>query len=171
MQNVLYFLEELSDDDIDWMIGCGSREEISAGTALIEQGEQVDGLYIFLNGNFTVSIATVGGQDKEIAELSTGDIAGEMSFIDSRPPSATVKSTSNSLVLSIPRKELAAKLQMDVAFSSRFYRSLVLLLSSRLRGTVSQLGDNTIHMGTGASDDLFVAKARFDWMVRRLRGS
>jgi CRP/FNR family transcriptional regulator, cyclic AMP receptor protein len=171
MQNVLYILEELSDDDIDWMIAYGHRKEIPADTLLIQQSKEVDALYIVLDGIFSVSVATLEGKDKEIARLSTGDVVGEMSFVDSRPPSATVKAISNSLVLSLNRQELATRLQLDVAFSSRFHRALVLLLSSRLRGTVSQLGDGIAQRDTQVKEDLTVAKARFDWLLRRLRGS
>lgn len=170
MQNILYFLEELNDDDIDWMVAYGSRKDIPTDTELIEQGKQVDALYVVLTGFFSVSIATQEGQNKEIARLSTGDVAGEMSFVDSRPPSATVKALSDASVLSIPRQGLATKLQLDVAFSSRFYRALVLLLSGRLRETVSQLGDTSRSFDLIQEDDLSVAKVRFDWLLRRLRG-
>lgn len=103
MQNILYILEELSDNDIDWMIACGHRKKIPPDMLLIQQGKQVDALYIVLDGIFSVSVATVEGKDKQIARLSTGDVVGEMSFVDSRPPSATVKAISNSLVLSLKR--------------------------------------------------------------------
>ncbi len=170
MQNVLYILEELNDDDIDWMVACGCTEEISTGALLIQQGEEVDALYFVLSGTFNVSVSTGEGQDKEIAKLSTGDVVGEMSFVDARPPSANVTATSNSLVLSISRQELTAKLQLDVGFSSRFHRALVLLLSSRLRLMMGQLGDDSPRFETAIRDDLSIAKVRFDWLLRRLRG-
>jgi len=59
-------------------------------------------------------------------------------FIDVRLPSATVKALEDSLVLSIPRQQLAAKLQQDVGFASRFYRVIATLL--RLQGMLSRLG-------------------------------
>lgn len=148
-----------------------SQKKIPPDMLLIQQGKQVDALYIVLDGIFSVSVATVEGKDKQIARLSTGDVVGEMSFVDPRPPSATVKAISNSLVLSLKRQELATRLQLDVAFSSRFHRALVLLLCSRLRGTVSQLGDGIAQIDTQTSEDLTVAKARFGWLLRRLRGS
>ena len=63
-----------------------------------------------------------------------------MSFVEDRPPSATVKALASSVVLSIPRVQLAAKLKQDTAFAARFYRALAVFLSFRLRKTVSQLG-------------------------------
>ncbi|MEB3182042.1 MAG: cyclic nucleotide-binding domain-containing protein [Nostocaceae cyanobacterium] len=177
MQNVLFFLEELSDDDVDWMISIGNLKDIVAGTVLIQQGKPVDALYMVLKGSLSVSVTIANNTDKEIARLSSAEVVGEMSFIDSRPPSATVKAISDSFVLSIPQQELATKLQIDVGFSSRFYRALALLLSSRLRGTVNQLGERQIPSdleeaaasnSNDPADDMILGKARLDWLLRRL---
>jgi hypothetical protein len=43
-----------------------------------------------------------------------------MSFIDARPPSATVQALDNTIVLAVPRRELAAKLEQDAEFAARF---------------------------------------------------
>ncbi|MCL1474952.1 cyclic nucleotide-binding domain-containing protein [Argonema antarcticum A004/B2] len=177
MEKVLFILGELSDDDIDWMLQTGKREEVPANTVLIEEGKPIDTLYLLLEGTLTVSIAAL--DNKEIATLSSGEMVGEMSFIDSRPPSATVKTIENSLLLSIPRRQLATRLQQDTGFCSRFYRALAILLSIRLRGTVGQLGygkvsphDGNIdveQLNPNILDNIAIARTRFDWMLRRLR--
>lgn len=181
MQNVLFILEELTDDDIDWMIARGSRQEIAAETTLIQQGQAVDALYILLGGTLSVSIANPAGEEKEITRLSTGEVVGEISFVDALPPSATVKAITDCLVLAISSEELATKLQLDIGFSSRFYRAMALLLATRLRGTVNQLGYSKIaganqqqelgQLEPFTSGELVLAKARFDWLLLRLRGS
>lgn len=176
MKKVLFILGELSDDDIDWLVETGSREEIPAGTVLIHEGQAVNTLYVLLDGNLVVSTAALDG--KEIAKLSSGDVVGEMSFIDDRPPSATVRAVDEALVLSIPQAKLAEKLYQDVGFGSRFYRALAILLSNRLRGTVQQLGysrDKSQEEGDvneleqKISDNVAIAEVRFDWLLRRLR--
>ena len=53
--------------------------------------------YILLEGEVIVSVNVLENA-KEIATLGTGEVFGEMSFIDGRPPSATVETTQNSLV-------------------------------------------------------------------------
>ncbi|MBW4522112.1 MAG: cyclic nucleotide-binding domain-containing protein [Scytolyngbya sp. HA4215-MV1] len=178
MKKVLFILGELSDDDIDWVIAIGKREEVAANTVLIQEGQPIDTLYVLLKGKLTVSTIASGG--KEIAILTSGEIVGEMSFVDSRPPSATVKAIEPSLLLSLPRTELATKLKQDVGFASRFYRALAIFLSNRLRVTVSQLGYNALPpVGedlpeTGFSpettDSIALARTRLDWLMRRLRG-
>jgi bacteriocin-type transport-associated protein len=173
MKKVLFILGELSDDDIDWLIRAGSRVEVPAGTVLIYEGQPADTLYILLDGTLIVTISALEG--RQIARLSSGDVVGEMSFVDERPPSATVQTLEQSLVLAIPRTALAEKLQQDVGFASRFYRALAILLSNRLRGTVQQLGDDkdkSADAPAQSSDTLgnvAIAEARFDWLLRRLR--
>ena len=177
MEKIFFILGELSDDDIDWMLQKGERQEIPPNTVLIEEGKPVDSIYLILDGTLSVSIAPLEG--KQIAIISSGEMVGEMSFIDYRPPSATVKTIEKSLVLSIPRQELAKTLHIDTGFASRFYRALAILLSTRLRGTISQLGygqnpsqDGDIQMdqlNPNILDNIAIARNRFDWILRRLR--
>lgn len=179
MKKVFFLLGELDDDDIDWMISTGRREEIVAGTVLIQEGEAIDTLHILLEGTLAVSVAALEG--KTIARLTSGAVVGEMSFADSRPPSATVQAVENSLVLSIPRHQLVEKLKKDEGFASRFYRAIAIFLSTRLRGTVRYLGyakGQLLNEDSGSDDlspemldNMPLAKARFDWLLRRLRSS
>lgn len=179
MKKVLFILGELSDDDVDWLIDNSSHETIAAGTVLIQEGQAIDTLYILLDGALTVSVEALGGQ--EVALLTSGEVVGEMSFVDDRPPSATVKAIEDSLVLSIPRQALSTKLHQDVGFASRFYRALAIFLSDRLRGTVSRLGygkepDHNERVAREQSlnpdvlDNLALGDTRFAWLLRRLKG-
>mgnify|MGYP006420635609 CR=1 FL=1 len=175
MKKVLFILGELNDDDIDWAIVTGDRVAVAAGTELIREGQTTDALYLIVDGQFSVSVAAVA--HKEIARLSTGEIVGEMSFVDAGPPSATVNAIEDSLVLSIPREKLVQKLEMDLGFASRFYRAIAAFLSHRLRLTVAQLGySQNLEIITSLDpengepiENSALAEARFDWLIRRLR--
>jgi CRP-like cAMP-binding protein len=177
MQKVLVFLNELSDRDVDWLIEAGEKRAISSGTVLINEGKPVDTLYIMLDGTLVVSIAAMGV--RELARLYSGEVVGEMSFVDNRPPSATVKTMEDSLVLAIPRPLLTQKLDDDESFGCRFYKALAILLSYRLRGTVKQLGynpedetetpkENGHPVSVPSSDTLAIAESRFEKLLKRL---
>lgn len=179
MKKIFFLLGELDDDDIDWMVSSGRREEVEAGTVLIQEGQAIDTLHILLEGTLSVSVSALEG--KTIARLTSGAVVGEMSFADARPPSATVQAVETSLVLSIPRQLLIEKLQEDQGFASRFYRAIAIFLSTRLRGTVRYLGyakDQLVNEDNNAEDlspemidNVPLAKARFDWLLRRLKNS
>lgn len=167
MKKVLFILGELSDRDIDWLVEVGRREQVPAGQILIYEGRPVDTLYILLDGTLIVSISGVG---RQIARLSSGEVVGEMSFIDSRPPSATVQTLEPSLVLAVPRSQLADKLEHDEGFASRFYRALAMLLSQRLRGTVKQLSEDSpkqlvVPEVEPRAESVAIAQARFERLL------
>ncbi|MHB8520227.1 MAG: cyclic nucleotide-binding domain-containing protein [Limisphaerales bacterium] len=177
MKKVLFIFGELDDLDIDWMTATGRKERIPAGTALIQEGKSVGALYIVLDGSLSVLVGQANG--REIARLGPGDIVGEISFVDARPPSATVKARDNSVVLAVPREKLAGKLQKDTAFAARFYRALAVFLSYRLRNTTLQLGygadqilpvqmEEKDELDANLLDNVYLAGARFDRMVKQL---
>lgn len=178
MRKALIILGTLDDSDIDWMIAVGKRQRIKAGSTLIVEGQKIDHVCIVLEGAFAVRMAALQG--KEIAQLRAGEIVGEMSFVDSRPPSASVVALEDSLVLSIPNSKLTERLN-DPNFAARFYRSLAVFLANRLRNTVMRLGygrasgdaeeiDMGDEIGPTMLETLAMAGARLNWMMKRLRG-
>jgi bacteriocin-type transport-associated protein len=177
MRKVLFILSELADDDIDWLIRAGARIRVPAGTVLIEEGRRIEVLYVVLDGQLSVTLAALDG--REIARLQSGEILGELSYLDSRPPSASVTAVEPSTLLSIPRPRLTEKLGTDSAFAARFYRALGVFLASRLRQSQQRLGydsdrildDDSEHedeLDPELLEHLALAGARFDWMLKRL---
>ena len=178
MRKVLFILSELADGDVDWMIQSGTKTTVSEGTVLIEEGKPIEVLFVLLDGHLAVSLAALGGE--KIAELQSGEILGELSFLDSRPPSASVTAVSESTLLSIPRARLTEKLEQDSAFAARFYRALGVFLASRLRKSQQRFGyesdqilDDEIEHEDELDPELLqnvaLAGARFNWMLKRLR--
>jgi CRP/FNR family cyclic AMP-dependent transcriptional regulator len=177
MRKALYFLGILNDTDIDWLVAAGSRREIATGMKLIEEGRTIDSVFLVIDGAFAVRTRALG--EREIARLMSGEVMGEMSFVDQAPPSATVQSLEPSFVLDIPRYRLNAKLAQDSAFAARFYRALSMFLAARLRTTNAALAgaadgdiddnDTADEMDFAALDNVSMAGARFEWIQRRLR--
>lgn len=174
MRKVLYILGELTDQDVEWLINFGERRDFAPGDLLIQQGRVADGLYIILDGAMVVEAP--GGAD--IAQLGRGEMVGEMSFIEARPPSVNVKANKPTQVLAIPRKQLQRQLEKDPGFASRFYRALAMFLSYRLRGTTEQLGygdtrerdrdDDPDELDANVLDNVYMAGTRFERMMNRL---
>lgn len=138
MKRVLFILGQLSDLDIDWMINNGAKRNLKSGEWLIQQGEEVENLYIVLEGKF--SVLNKYKPDIEIASIGPGEVLGEMSFIDARPPEASVLSTESASIFYISRAHIKKKMEKDPGFSARFYLAMSMFLSSRLRSTMNTLG-------------------------------
>ena len=135
MRKVLYIFGLLTDADVNWIAETGARRRNKDGEVLIHEGRHVDSIILLLQGVFSVSIAGAG----EVARLGVGEFVGEMSYVDSAPPSATVTARGDCLALVIDKEALSRKLDADVAFGCRFYRGLAILLADRLRGTERRL--------------------------------
>jgi CRP/FNR family cyclic AMP-dependent transcriptional regulator len=139
MRKVLYIFGLLTDDDIAWIADTGIRRHVKAGEILIREGVFVDSIIIILEGECIVTAEAVG----KVARLGAGEIIGEMSFVDSAPPSATVTAERHSLILFLDKAAVLQKLEVDMAFGCRFYRALAVFLADRLRATVRRLGYGT----------------------------
>jgi CRP/FNR family cyclic AMP-dependent transcriptional regulator len=175
MRKALYIFGLLTDADIAWMARTGVRRSIKDGEILINEGRPVGAVILLLRGECIVSDRAAG----EIARLGVGEILGEMSFVDSAPPAATVVAAGEGLALFLDKETLAGKLEVDVAFGCRFYRALAVLLADRLRGTVRRLGygaTTTLDAQAIEKDELdprildvvSIAGDRFDGMLKML---
>ncbi|MGE5478718.1 MAG: cyclic nucleotide-binding domain-containing protein [Bacteroidales bacterium] len=175
MRKVLYILGQLDDLDVDWLARNGSKRQISTGTMLVEEGRACPSLFILLEGGMDVTIKGLG----LVASLGAGEMIGELSFVDSAPPSATVTAASSCSVLEVDKQMLNAQLARDQGFARRFYQAIAMFLADRLRGTVRRMG-----YGSGTSldsdeiladeldekllDNVSLAGDRFDRLIRTL---
>lgn len=175
MRKVLYILGQLSDSDVGWLADAGQRVRHSKGTELIRFGQPVAHLFFILDGE--LSIRTNKGF--ELAKVGAGDILGEMSLVDARPPSASAVVSEDAYVLAIDKSALKAKLQSDTGFASRFYLAIAIFLSERMRSTVGRMGygddsqDNPVEedeLDTNVLDNVHLAGARFERLLQKLMG-
>lgn len=181
MRKVLFLFGQLNDDDVEWMLGAGKRRFVPAGEVVIEQGVPVDAVFILLEGGLAVWLRPRKGPEREIARLHAGEIVGEMSFVDARPPSATVKALEDSTVFLISKAALNAKLAADPGFAARFYRALAIYLSTTVRERHRALGGSGVaedeeddedneadELDANVLDGVYLAGERFDRMVKRV---
>lgn len=190
LRKVLFVFAVLNDSDIDWLIAKGVKEKIPADKVLITEGKPVEFLYILLEGMLAVSVSTlVNGEklDREIAKLATGEIVGEMSFVETGQASATVKSFADSFLLALSKLELAEKLQQDNGFAARFYRAITVVLVDRLRDRLIRRGFGRLaydkdqllaedieyedEIDLNVLEHMALAGARFDWMSKRFKSN
>jgi CRP-like cAMP-binding protein len=180
MRQVLYLLGEFDDDDVEWLLATGVCQRVVAGAAIIDEGCPPDALFLVLDGTLVATTAALGGG--ELARLVRGTLAGEMSFVDELPPSATVRALGDSLVLAIPRAALSRRLGVDAVFAARFYRAVARLLSERLRASNRLLsGDSRPDLNerlqqpdeldVAGLDTVYLAGQRFERILRRLSDS
>lgn len=151
MRKVLYILGQLNDEDVEWMARTGRRITARGGDVLIHEGRTTGDLFFVLGGEAVVKVAGVG----EVARLGRGEVVGEMSLVDSAPPSATVETTPGALILAIDKRAIEARLREEPGFAGRFYKALAIFLADRLRTTTNRMkSSNRLDTGTIMEDEL-----------------
>lgn len=177
LKKVLCMLGILNDEDVEWIVTTGTRRKIPIGTPIICEGQHNEALFFVLGGEFSVTSVKASG---EIARLHSGEVVGEVSFVDSRPPSATVTAKLDSVVGAVPMEALQRKLEDDLGFASRFYKAMAVTLADRLRAASSlgcrpaagvEMDDSDDEIAPELLDAISMAGNRFADMQRRSWGS
>jgi CRP-like cAMP-binding protein len=75
-----------------------------AGSNILVQGQAGDHLFVITEGKATVTIKN-NGQQRKVAELSAGDIFGEIALIENSPRTATIRAATDTKVLVLERKD------------------------------------------------------------------
>lgn len=180
MRKALYILADLDDRDLEWLRDSGTVKNVAPGETIIREGAVIESLFIIIDGKLEVVV----GDNWRIAELSVGDIVGEMSLIEKRPPSASVRTLEKTKLLAVSQATVRRRLETDPPFAARFYRALAVFLSDRLRTTVATLGygklaDESLQhalereneLDEGLLDTLHVAGDRMRRLIAMLEGT
>jgi CRP/FNR family transcriptional regulator, cyclic AMP receptor protein len=102
---------------------------------IITINSRPNALFILAAGSAVVEVM----RGTPIAKLVPGDVCGEMAFIESSAASASVVAESETTVDVLELPALTEVFTHHPHLEARFYRSLALLLSQRLRSTSLQL--------------------------------
>jgi signal-transduction protein with cAMP-binding, CBS, and nucleotidyltransferase domain len=120
----------------DWiLIKAGARQrKFAPGDVLIRQDSAGGSLFLLRSGS-----ARIEANGATVAKIGPGQICGEVAFLDCRLSSASVIAEEEVEADAIEWAELHRIFRMFPHVGSRFYQSLAVLLSRRLRETSSKL--------------------------------
>jgi CRP-like cAMP-binding protein len=126
-------LQYLSQND--WMLLLDRAKPVTfkKGDVLVQQGSRSQTVYLIAAGKVKVSIL-----GNFLAEIGSGEICGEMAFLEDSRPSATATAEEEVQAFGIEWKNLSELFELFPHVASRFYRSLAVNLSRRLREQIVQ---------------------------------
>lgn len=102
------FLQKVSTDTLESLFSGCQLVDLKAGETLFEDGEEGDSMYIIISGELIIS-----KNRTEIVRRKEGDYLGEMSLIESKPRSASIKSAVPTLLLQITREQFHTHLSSN----------------------------------------------------------
>lgn len=178
MRKILYILGHLSDQDIEWMADSGRVRDLADGDILIREAVETTDIFIVLNGVAEVVVGNAG----TIAVLRSGEVVGEMAFVDHAPPSASVRAAGPLQCLAIEKRKLQDRLDHDPGFGYRFFKALAAFLSGRLRdanilianGGRYEAGSDRAdenQLDDSVLDQVSMAGVKFHHMLETLQGA
>ncbi|MDX8387117.1 MAG: cyclic nucleotide-binding domain-containing protein [Ghiorsea sp.] len=88
---------------------------LPAGTVLLNEGQQGEGVFIILSGQVTVTRKSKDNQNILLAELGEGQVFGEMSLIDHSPCSATITAINEVKVRVLNKEQFFSRMQSDIS--------------------------------------------------------
>lgn len=115
----------------DWALIAdkASRVSFKKGDVLVQKSKRANGVYLLLKGTARVQIPSQPGA----RTIGPGEICGEMSFLEDAPASANVVADGEVEAFHVDRLALQNLFELFPHLASRFYRSLAMNLSRRLR--------------------------------------
>jgi CRP-like cAMP-binding protein len=129
MRSSLIFLSFLNDADVAWIVQVCRKRNLSPGEVLIERGAVNKDIYLLLEGKCSITAAN----NLPLGEMVSGDLIGEVSYVDERRTTAQVSAQSSVVLAHLSAQVLDGKMQADLGFASRFYRGVASVLAFRLR--------------------------------------
>lgn len=104
------------------------KKKISADEFLIREGDHSNNMYWLQDGQLVVTKRR-GNEDVVLGHIYSGELVGEMSFLDASPRSASVKAVTDCEVIEIPRDVF----EKIFDGQPQWFQSLVKTLTERLR--------------------------------------
>lgn len=130
-------LEYLTRNDWALIIDRAQRLTFKENEKLVEQGKHTKTLYLVAAGKVSVVVAKT-----PIARIGPGEICGEMAFLENSVPSAAVTAEDAIEAYALGWDVLENLFELYPHLASRFYRSLAVILSRRLREQIAKNSDS-----------------------------
>ncbi len=84
----------MSSEEIENDLSIATEETYSDGEIIFQEGSSGDWIYLLLEGRVEI-YKVIGGKKVVVDILHSGDIFGEVSFVDKKPRSATARAVGN----------------------------------------------------------------------------
>jgi CRP/FNR family transcriptional regulator, cyclic AMP receptor protein len=113
------------------------RKRVQRGALIFAKGDPGSSVMAVLDGSVRISVSTINGHEVVLAQVSRGDVFGELAVIDGQPRSANATAIENCELMVIERRNFLPFILSypEVAIT------LLELVSARLRQSNEQIED------------------------------
>ena len=94
------------DDERRALAAVMDLQEVRAGETVFREGQTGDELLCVVDGRLDTLVNDIAGQEIVLDEIGAGETVGELSMLDGRPRSASLRCTEDARLLVLGREEL-----------------------------------------------------------------
>ncbi|MSU62688.1 MAG: cyclic nucleotide-binding domain-containing protein [Pedosphaera sp.] len=120
----------LDDGEIDALLQISTQNLYPAGKVVFSEGDSGIDACIIVRGSVDILLR---GQSKPVSRLPSGNIFGEMAFLDGQPRAATAVAAEPTILLSLPRDGFKAICATRPHLGMVVMNNIALDLSAKLR--------------------------------------
>ena len=132
LRNARNGLQYLTQNDWVLLLDRAKSVTFKKGEKLIQQGKQTRVVYLLTKGKISITAGAA-----KIAQVLPGQVCGEMAFLEDSLASATATAEENVEAFALSWGALSDLFELYPHLASRFYRSLAVNLSRRLREQIT----------------------------------
>lgn len=122
----------LTVDQAEQLAHATVRATAPAGTTVLREGEQGDGLYMLTGGTVDIVKTAPGGGAQVIATLDAPTLLGEMSLLTDRPHSASVRAATDCEFWVLTRPQFLRLLESESLAAYKVVLTIAEVLARRL---------------------------------------
>ena len=130
----IHFFLDLNDEELNVVSKVLREKDFKLGTTVFKEGEDGQSLYIIKRGEVKACKATPEGDLLTLTLHKDGDIFGEMSFLDSRPRSATIVAIADTKVYVLEKTDFETLVDNHPRLIYKMLKSVVFNIHSIVRG-------------------------------------
>lgn len=131
------FFDHLDTSEIEGIAGFVEILELKEGEILFQEGSHCRDLYFILEGRFNILLKMVGAESIDdsstMTTVKTGELIGELSFLDGAPRSATVQVRNDAKLIRLPYEDALAHFQDHPHTAYKIMEKIAVSLATRVR--------------------------------------
>lgn len=127
------FFTELNDEDLNIVANVLKEQDFPIGTTICKEGEDGQSLYIIKKGEVKACKSTPEGDLLTLTLHKDGEIFGTMSFLDSRPRSATIVAIADTKVYALDKSDFESLIDNHPRLIYKLLKNIVFSIHSIVR--------------------------------------
>jgi CRP/FNR family transcriptional regulator, cyclic AMP receptor protein len=135
---------EISEEDLEKIAAISTSRKHKKGDILFQEKSKGDELFIVVSGCIAINKNVAGGRKRNLGNLRSGEIFGEISLFDTEPRSAGAEAIEDSEVIVVPNGKFLALLNEKSPLANLIQKKVINILCRRLRNTDEMLNEGVI---------------------------